>query len=133
LSRFSVNERMLWAARRETKREEDAAYSLLGVFNIHMPLIYGEGREKALIRLRKKIEESLKDELPDLPLTVFSKYNDSPLSPSSNIPFLRDPNYVDRRSLLDQIYEKLSVSASRAALVGLGGVGYNLNGLELKF
>lgn len=45
LSHFSVNERMSWAARRETKREEDAAYSLLGIFDIHMPLIYGEGRK----------------------------------------------------------------------------------------
>ena len=122
LSRFSVNERMSWAARRETRREEDAAYSLLGIFDIHMPLIYGEGRKKALIRLRKEIKESLKNESED-----------SPPSPSSNIPFLRDPDYVDRRSLLDQIHEKLSMLACRAALVGLGGVGYNLNGLELSF
>ena len=121
LSRFSVDERMSWAARRETKREEDAAYSLLGIFDIHMPLIYGEGRKKALIRLRKEIKESLSDE-----------FEDSPPSPSSNIPFLRDPDYVDRQSLLDQIHEKLSMPASRAALVGLGGVGYNLNGLELS-
>ena len=121
LSSFSVDERMSWAARRETKREEDAAYSLLGIFDIHMPLIYGEGRKKALIRLRKEIKESLKDE-----------FEDSPLSPSSNIPFLRDPDYVNRRSLLDQIHEKLSIPASRAALVGLGGVGYNLNDLELS-
>ena len=55
LSYFSVNERMSWATRRETKREEDAVYSLLGVFDIHMPLIYGEGRKKALIRLEKEI------------------------------------------------------------------------------
>ena len=122
LSSFSVDERMSWAARRETKREEDAAYSLLGIFDIYMPPIYGEGRKNALIRLRKEIKESLKDESED-----------SPPSPSSKIPFPRDPDYVDRRSLLDQIHEKLSMPASRAALVGLGGVGYNLNGLELSF
>ncbi|OCK72907.1 hypothetical protein K432DRAFT_260321, partial [Lepidopterella palustris CBS 459.81] len=57
LSRFSVDERMSWAAKRETKREEDAAYSLLGIFDIHMPLIYGEGRKKAFIRLQKEIKE----------------------------------------------------------------------------
>ncbi|KAF2191621.1 HET-domain-containing protein, partial [Zopfia rhizophila CBS 207.26] len=55
LSQFSVNERMSWAERRETKREEDTAYSLLGIFDIHMPLIYGEGRKKAMIRLQKEI------------------------------------------------------------------------------
>jgi len=55
-----MNERMSWAAKRDIKREEDAAYSLLGIFDIHMPLIYGEGREKALARLQKEIEESEK-------------------------------------------------------------------------
>ncbi|KAH7418715.1 heterokaryon incompatibility protein-domain-containing protein, partial [Cadophora sp. MPI-SDFR-AT-0126] len=55
LSHFSVDERMSWAAKRQTRREEDNAYSLLGIFNLYMPLIYGEGRENALIRLRKHI------------------------------------------------------------------------------
>ena len=57
LSHFSVDERMSWAAKRQTKREEDAAYSLLGIFNIHMPLIYGEKRQKALNRLQKTIKD----------------------------------------------------------------------------
>jgi hypothetical protein len=57
LSQFDVNERMSWAAKRKTKREEDEAYSLLGIFNISMPLIYGEGREKALARLQKEVKE----------------------------------------------------------------------------
>jgi hypothetical protein len=61
LSHFSVNERMSWAARRDTKREEDAAYSLLGIFDIHMLLIYGEGRKKALVQLQKQIKESHED------------------------------------------------------------------------
>ncbi|KAF2819108.1 HET-domain-containing protein, partial [Ophiobolus disseminans] len=61
LSNFSVNERMSWADRRETTRAEDAAYCLLGVFGIHMPLIYGEGQDRALNRLRKEITESMKD------------------------------------------------------------------------
>jgi hypothetical protein len=57
LDQFSVEERMLWAAKRTTKREEDAAYSLLGLFKIHMPLIYGEGRQGAFNRLQKEIRE----------------------------------------------------------------------------
>jgi ankyrin repeat protein len=69
LSQFSVDERMSWAKVRQTKREEDAAYSLLGIFNIHMPLLYGERREKALFRLKKEIKESLKEELTALPPT----------------------------------------------------------------
>ena len=62
LSNFSVTERMSWAAKRKTTRKEDKAYSLLGIFDIHMPLIYGEGKEKAFIRLREEIEKSAKGE-----------------------------------------------------------------------
>ncbi|TVY93493.1 Vegetative incompatibility protein HET-E-1 [Lachnellula willkommii] len=40
---YSVATRMSWAAHRETKRSEDLAYSLLGIFDVHMPLMYGEG------------------------------------------------------------------------------------------
>jgi hypothetical protein len=49
-----------WANHRDTKRQEDKAYSLLGIFNTHIPLLYGEGREKALVRLQNKISKSLK-------------------------------------------------------------------------
>lgn len=52
LMTFGVEERLTWAAGRETTREEDAAYCLLGIFNVYMPLIYGEGRESAMTRLR---------------------------------------------------------------------------------
>ncbi|KAF2186301.1 hypothetical protein K469DRAFT_664193 [Zopfia rhizophila CBS 207.26] len=55
LSNFSVKERMSWAAKRETRREEDGAYCLLGLFDIHLPLIYGEGNENAITRLREEI------------------------------------------------------------------------------
>ena len=55
LSQFSVMERMSWAKKRETTREEDMAYSLLGVFDVSMPLIYGEGVESAFRRLQKQI------------------------------------------------------------------------------
>jgi hypothetical protein len=59
---FSVAERMSWAAKRSTTRKEDKGYALLGIFNIHMPLIYGEG-EKAFNRLREEIDNSLKGKL----------------------------------------------------------------------
>jgi hypothetical protein len=110
LSQFPVNERMSWAERRETKREEDAAYSLLGIFDIHMPLIYGEGREKAFSRLRREIEE-------------VSSNVKLALLPVSNVPFRRDPDFVNRGTLLGQVHTKCSLPSSRVALVGLGGVG----------
>jgi len=56
-SRASVARRMSWASGRKTTRVEDLAYSLLGIFDVHMPLLYGEG-DKAFLRLQ---EEILKD------------------------------------------------------------------------
>ena len=63
LSDFSIPERMLWAENRETTRKEDKAYSLLGIFDVYIPLIYGEGREKAFKRLREEIDKASKGKL----------------------------------------------------------------------
>ena len=57
----SVAQKMSWAARRQTTRTEDLAYSLLGLFNVNMPLLYGEG-EKAFKRLQYQILQSTDDE-----------------------------------------------------------------------
>src|SRR3569833_2163746 len=50
----SIAERMRWAARRHTTRTEDIAYSLMGIFDVNMPLLYGEG-DKAFERLQQEI------------------------------------------------------------------------------
>ena len=57
----SVAQKMSWAAKRQTTRTEDLAYSLLGLFNVNMPLLYGEG-EKAFKRLQHEILHSTNDE-----------------------------------------------------------------------
>ncbi|KAH8749484.1 heterokaryon incompatibility protein-domain-containing protein, partial [Diaporthe sp. PMI_573] len=46
--------KMSWAASRQTTRPEDAAYCLLGIFDINMPLLYGEG-SRAFTRLQEEI------------------------------------------------------------------------------
>jgi hypothetical protein len=56
LSSFSIDARLSWAQKRETKREEDKAYSLMGIFGVHMPPIYGEGKKEAFERLIREIE-----------------------------------------------------------------------------
>ncbi|CAN9414002.1 unnamed protein product [Alternaria alternata] len=58
LSHFGIDQRMKWAEGRKTTRQEDLAYSLLGIFDIQMSLFYGEGRERAFERLKKKIRKS---------------------------------------------------------------------------
>jgi hypothetical protein len=55
-----IAEIMSWAARRETTRLEDRAYSLLGLFGVSMPLIYGEG-EQAFKRLQLEVMKSSTD------------------------------------------------------------------------
>jgi hypothetical protein len=60
LADFSVTERMLWAETRQTTREEDMAYSLLGIFEVYMPLIYSEGRANAVGRLQEAIDRKEK-------------------------------------------------------------------------
>lgn len=60
LSEISVAQKMSWAAKRQATRIEDLAYSLLGLFGINMPLLYGE-EEKAFLRLQTEIVNSFPD------------------------------------------------------------------------
>ena len=68
LSYFSDNDRFLWGQSRQTKVEEDKAYSLLGIFGVEMRLNYGEGAAIAFQRLENEIEK-LNKCLRDLRLT----------------------------------------------------------------
>jgi heterokaryon incompatibility protein (HET) len=69
----NVGERMSWASLRQTTRVEDIAYCLIGLFNIHMPLLYGEGR-RAFQRLQ---EEILKISF-DKTLFIWSNHSEFP-------------------------------------------------------
>ncbi|KIX03312.1 uncharacterized protein Z518_06864 [Rhinocladiella mackenziei CBS 650.93] len=109
LSDFSVDERMRWAARRDTKKKEDRAYCLLGIFNVFIPLIYGEG-EYAFVRLKEAIDKSSRTKPRACP------------PPSAVIPFRRDRDFVEREVLGD-IWQRAFEPAARVGLVGLGGVG----------
>lgn len=55
-----VGRRMAWASNRQTKRIEDRAYSLLGLFNVNMPMLYGES-ERAFQRLQEEIIKTEED------------------------------------------------------------------------
>ncbi|KAJ5917547.1 hypothetical protein N7466_011101 [Penicillium verhagenii] len=56
-----------------------------------------------------------------------------PPNPLSTVPFARDPDFVNRITLLHQIHEKSSVPGSRIALVGLGGVGKSQLAIEYTY
>ncbi|KAH7924794.1 hypothetical protein BV22DRAFT_486348 [Leucogyrophana mollusca] len=50
----SVTNKMLWASGRQTTTIEDMAYSLMGIFGVHMALLYGEGIN-AFTRLQREV------------------------------------------------------------------------------
>jgi len=62
LAEASISMRMSWAADRKATRAEDIAYSLLGLFDVNMPLLYGEGKLKAFRRLQEEIMKISEDE-----------------------------------------------------------------------
>lgn len=88
LSNFCVAERMCWASRRQTTRSEDIAYSLMGLFNVNMPIIYGEGANKAFRRLQTEIMQTSFDQ------TMFAwkgNYESSGLLATSPADFVNTP------------------------------------------
>ncbi|OAA65895.1 Heterokaryon incompatibility [Niveomyces insectorum RCEF 264] len=88
LSRYSTAQRMAWASQRSTTKTEDAAYCLLGLFDVNMPLIYGEGH-RAFQRLQEEIIKRTTD------LTLFAWM---PAPSSSPSPPLRSPSPPPRSS-----------------------------------
>ncbi|KJA17723.1 hypothetical protein HYPSUDRAFT_1005122 [Hypholoma sublateritium FD-334 SS-4] len=93
---FRVSRRMQWAANRQVTREEDTAYSLIGIFGVAMSPAYGEGAEHAFIRLVKEILNTKANSLLDVinhgvgtcPTPTFSTMRTSLLLASSPRQFL---------------------------------------------
>jgi hypothetical protein len=61
LSHFSVEDRMGWATKRKTTVEEDQAYCLIGLLDISLPIIYGEGKTRAFRRLKEEVDKISND------------------------------------------------------------------------
>lgn len=72
--KYCVAEKMSWAANRNTARVEDLAYCLLGLFDINMPLLYGEG-----IRAFERLQFQILAETEDM--TLFA-WKGADLNPS---------------------------------------------------
>lgn len=71
----SVAKRMSWAASRVTTRDEDIAYCLIGIFDVNMSMLYGEGTKRAFVRLQEEIMKSSEDQS----LFAWTKTEDDPL------------------------------------------------------
>jgi hypothetical protein len=86
LTSYPIAMRMSWASGRTTTRPEDMAHSLLGIFNINMPLLYGEG-DRAFSRLQEELIKKSND------ASIFAwqtSSRDCPM-PDSSV-----PSYVSR-------------------------------------
>ncbi|RPD68371.1 hypothetical protein L226DRAFT_540722 [Lentinus tigrinus ALCF2SS1-7] len=66
LSSISAAKRLSWASQRETRRIEDEAYSLMGIFGVNIPVMYGEGR-----RAFRRLQEEIMKQSPDHTLFVW--------------------------------------------------------------
>ncbi|KAI1346857.1 kinesin light chain 1 [Xylaria sp. FL0043] len=130
LDEFSDVKLMSWSDNRQTKKEEDLAYCLLGIFRVHMPLIYGEGRESALRRLREEIDK--RSGTRGEPFLI-------PRSTQDNshfmVPLEWNEDFVGREAILEQLLDLIPPSINedvcqRTIIEGLGGVGKTQLALE---
>jgi hypothetical protein len=117
---YTYDERIGWAVNRQTKCEEDEAYSLLGIMGVNLPLVYGEGREGALRRLRTEFQTI------QATLTGVERAGNVHWTVTQTVNSL----FTGRSELLNRITEALrydDVSGAkeqkRLVITGLGGQG----------
>lgn len=148
LSQFSIAERMNWSHSRQTTEEEDVAYCLLGIFDVFIPLIYGEGKGNAMSRLLEAIEKrtgaphSSPLQHRQLNSQTQLPFDHSDLEDSRNshfiVPFGQNEDFVGRNSILAELLGKILPKAKRndcqrTAVEGLGGVGKTQIALEAAY
>ncbi|KAG6355156.1 hypothetical protein INS49_004237 [Diaporthe citri] len=98
LSRFPAAQRLSWAANRQTARIEDRAYSLLGLFDVKMPLLYGEGKE-AFVRLQQEIMNRYHDQT----LLAFTRQKN--IQWQLHGPLADDPDVFAHSNIIRQNFE----------------------------
>ncbi|KAJ3460799.1 hypothetical protein MRS44_011666 [Fusarium solani] len=111
LRTIPVGRRMSWAANRQTTRTEDMAYCLIGIFDVNMPLIYGEGRN-AFIRLQEEIMKTSND------LSIFLWQS------------ARGPRY--RGILAEEPSEFVSASRLRVGVAGMDSPQFTMTNKGVK-
>ncbi|KAE8153168.1 heterokaryon incompatibility protein-domain-containing protein [Aspergillus avenaceus] len=123
LSAFSIAQRMSWASGRRTTRVEDMAYCLLGIFDVNMPLLYGEG-EKAFIRLQEEIMKDSADQ------TIFAwerpeesahgQPHDNPVTVTNRGVRFNSPRYTELHNRNILVLECQDTNGSSGSVVGIG-------------
>lgn len=116
-NRPSVAQIMSWAAHRSTTREEDRAYSLLGLLGVHMPMLYGEGKH-AFRRLQLEIMRTSNDQ------SIFAWGWDTRWTGWSNNFLADDPSFFQDCSHVvtmqrDEFIEALGCNISKEDLLNI--------------
>ncbi|WPG99175.1 vegetative incompatibility protein het-e-1 [Acrodontium crateriforme] len=111
---FSIEERFSWQESRFTTLEEDRFYSLLGIMEVSMPAIYGEGAGNARRRLEKEVKDATKG-TPSEDFTVTFSLTE----------VVEIEHFVSRHDALEEMKRTLTSDGSRRCIVlqGLGGIG----------
>ncbi|KAK6384171.1 hypothetical protein LTR81_027439 [Elasticomyces elasticus] len=114
LADFTIHERRHWQEGRETRDPEDLVYSLLGLLNVSMPVLYGEGLVQAQQRLDNAISIAQKG----------PRHRDFSL-PFSGTGMRGVDKFVGRSDELKDIHAALVGDGSRRTVIlnGLGGIG----------
>lgn len=86
LHTVSIAQRLSWAAERQSSREEDLAYSLLGLCDVHIPMLYGEG-SRAFLRLQEEIVRTTLDHS----VLAWEPWRDATLFSDSGLLFSSSP------------------------------------------
>ncbi|KAJ9614562.1 hypothetical protein H2200_002699 [Cladophialophora chaetospira] len=104
---YSIARKMSWASLRETTRLEDVAYSLLGIFEVNMPLLYGEGLN-AFKRLQEEIIRTSTDQSilawsaqDSMSISVLASSPHAFRSSNRIVPIHRRPSESDLWGVLD--------------------------------
>ncbi|KAI6013452.1 hypothetical protein BKA83DRAFT_2465493 [Pisolithus microcarpus] len=124
LTKFSpgmddARSRLHWASRRHTTRPEDIAYSLFGIFQVHLPIFYGESAQNAVGRLLAEIishsgDVSVLDWVGKPSSTPFNSCFPADLVPYQTVPCLQPiPGDLATRNGVDlgkaqKLYSKLA-------------------------
>ena len=132
LTNFSIKERRSWAEHCETTVEEDAAYCLIGIFDVSMVLNYGERRDQAFKRLEEEIHKLYKGKIFLLMLLLEAMkltgtgIDFEQFAVGLNLAsFPEAAQFVAREKELSNMYELLYDYSNRTCVVlyGLGGIG----------
>jgi hypothetical protein len=125
-TQFTVAERMSWASSRSATIEEDKVYSLLGMVNVYMPLIYGEGLAHALRRLKEQYERYLPLLPPSIDEVYPTTYQDQDSAPEHLIVDLDDESEVEITP--DAFYKPLIKDGFRLLELDPGQIGSTITG-----